>query len=139
MNDKPGPFVSYRDSVAGHYQDIHDLIATDFHAVLRAVRDECRSFCNDMGTVFDYPEEAEKLEVIADAIDKALENDAQKFINSLVSKDSNSVYDALENAATAGEVDEKQDWERGLSKWTFPDGSRILMEGADITVVAARR
>jgi hypothetical protein len=55
------------------------------------------------------------------------------------SKDSNSVYDALENAATAGEVDEKQDWERGLSKWTFPDGSRILMEGADITVVAARR
>jgi hypothetical protein len=62
-------------------------------------------------------------------------NAAQQFLNSLAAQDSNTVYAAVEDAAKRGDVHESQDWENGKSTWTFEDGSAIVMEGSDVTVV----
>ena len=64
-------------------------------------------------------------------------NAAQNFLNALESQDSNAVYDAVEEAAKSGDVQENQDWENGKSTWTFEDGSAIVMEGPDVTVESA--
>ena len=64
-------------------------------------------------------------------------NAAQIFLNALESQDSNIVYNALEDAAKSGDVQENQDWENGKSTWTFDDGSSIVMEGTDVAVESA--
>jgi len=64
-------------------------------------------------------------------------NAAQQFLVDLESQDSNSVYDALTEAAKAEIVQEDQDWAEGKSTWTFGDGSLIVMEGPDVTVEQA--
>ena len=58
--------------------------------------------------------------------------DAQEFLIDLPSRDSNSVYCALDDAATVGKVDECQDWTNGRSTWTFADGSTVTLESADV-------
>jgi hypothetical protein len=61
-------------------------------------------------------------------------SEARKFMNSLPDQESNTVYSSLDEMARRYEVQESQDWDEGSSTWTFSDGSRIIMEGNDVTV-----
>lgn len=54
---------------------------------------------------------------------------AKKFLESLPSQDSNTVYDQLEDRAKLEGIEESQDIVNEESTWTFSDGSRIVMEG----------
>jgi hypothetical protein len=43
-----------------------------------------------------------------------------------------TMLDALEET---GVVEADQDWEAGATTWTFPDGSKVRIEGDDYEVI----
>lgn len=60
---------------------------------------------------------------------------AQDFLSSLPSQDSTVVYEAVSAASKEGSVSEDQDWTNEMSIWTFEDGSAIVIQNADVTVI----
>lgn len=42
---------------------------------------------------------------------------------------------ALMDALAAIDTDADQDWQRGITTWTFEDGSKIAIEGSEVTVL----
>lgn len=61
---------------------------------------------------------------------------ASQFI-AAVGKDSIAVYEAFEKAIDAADmiIDVNQDWVNGRTEWIFEDGSKVVMESTDVTVI----